>query len=200
MLADSCRLGRDAVDGRLTLGHALLAQDEPDQAATTFLYALEQAAGMPMPLRVADAFDGLALAAERRGNRQCRQFAATARALRGPRHAVPWGYAALHRVEPARTVPDGWLVDGQATGQAIAAVAAAFASHHDDAASPLDQLTKAERQVAERVADGLTSRQIAEELFLSPRTVDAHLSHIYRKLDIGSRSKLAAMVVDLRSC
>ncbi len=52
--------------------------------------------------------------------------------------------------------------------------------------------------MAERVADGLTSRQIAEELFLSPRTVDAHLSHIYRKLDIGSRAKLAAMVVDLR--
>ena len=84
-------------------------------------------------------------------------------------------------------MPDGWLVDGQATGIAVAAAAAAFASHHDDAASPLDQLTKAERQVAERVADGLTSRQIAEELFLSPRTVDAHLSHIYRKLDIGSR-------------
>ena len=60
-------------------------------------------------------------------------------------------------------------------------------------------LTKAERQVAERVADGKTSRQIAGELFLSPRTVDAHLSHIYRKLDISSRAKLAAMVVELRS-
>ena len=52
--------------------------------------------------------------------------------------------------------------------------------------------------MAERVANGLTSRQIAEELFLSPRTVDAHLSHIYRKLDIGSRAKLAAMIVDAR--
>ena len=52
--------------------------------------------------------------------------------------------------------------------------------------------------MAERVADGLTSRKIAEELFLSPRTVDAHLSHIYRKLDIGSRAKLAVMMADLR--
>ena len=52
--------------------------------------------------------------------------------------------------------------------------------------------------MAERVADGLTSRQIAEELFLSPRTVDAHLSHIYRKLDIGSRARLAALVADRR--
>ena len=198
VLADSCRLGRDAVDGRLTLAHALLAQDEPDQAATTYLYALEQAAAMPMPLRVADAFDGLATIADRRGQRQGRQFAAAARALRAPRFAVPWGYAALDRVEPARSVPDGWIVKGLATPLAIRAAAATFAQDQAPSDSPLDQLTKSERHVAERVADGLTSRQIAEELFLSPRTVDAHLGHIYRKLDIGSRAKLAAMVVDLR--
>ncbi len=200
VLADSCRLGRDAVDGRLTLAHALLAQDEPEQAATTFLYALEQAAAMPMPLRVADAFDGLALAADRRGgSRQARQLAAVARALRAPRLAVPWGYAALKRIDPARTVPDGWIEDGQATSAAIEAAAAVFADHHEETVSALDSLTKAERQVAERVADGKTSRQIAGELFLSPRTVDAHLSHIYRKLDISSRAKLAVMVADLRS-
>ena len=56
----------------------------------------------------------------------------------------------------------------------------------------------AERLVAERVAHGLTSRKIAEELFVSPRTVDAHLTHIYRKLDINSRARLAALVVDHR--
>ncbi|MGI8645032.1 MAG: LuxR C-terminal-related transcriptional regulator [Nocardioides sp.] len=198
VLADSCRLGRDAVDGRLTLAHALLAQGELDQAATTFLYALEQAAAMPMPLRVADVFDGLASVAERRGQRQGRQLAAVARALRVPRYAVPWGCAALDRVEPARTVPAGWVVDGQATDAAMRAAAAVFAQDHQAPDSPIGLLTKAERQVAERVADGLTSRQIAAELFLSPRTVDAHLGHIYRKLDIGSRAKLAAMVVDLR--
>ena len=64
--------------------------------------------------------------------------------------------------------------------------------------SVLDGLTAAERQVAERVAHGLTSRQIAEELFVSPRTVDAHLTHIYRKLDINTRARLAALVVDSR--
>jgi DNA helicase-2/ATP-dependent DNA helicase PcrA len=61
-----------------------------------------------------------------------------------------------------------------------------------------DALTAAERQVADRVAHGLTSRQIAEELFVSPRTVDAHLTHIYRKLDINTRARLAALVVDNR--
>lgn len=198
VLADSCRLGRDAVDGRLALAHVLLAQDEPEQAATTFLYALEQAATMPMPLRMADAFDGLAQVAERRDLRQARQLAALARALRSPRHAVPWGYAVQHRIEPARSLPDGWVVDGHATSEAVRAVAAMFSEDPTPADSAIDLLTKAERAVAERVADGLTSRRIAEELFLSPRTVDAHLSHIYRKLDIGSRAKLAAMVADLR--
>ena len=198
VLADSCRLGRDAVDGRLTLAHALLAQDELDQAATTFLFALEQAAAMPMPLRVADAFDGLARVAEGRDLRRARQFAAAARALRAPRYAVPWGYAVHHRVEPARSVPEGWIVDGHATPEAVRATAAVFAAEPATAESPIDLLTKAERAVGERVADGLTSRQIAEELFLSPRTVDAHLSHIYRKLDISSRAKLAVMMADLR--
>jgi len=60
----------------------------------------------------------------------------------------------------------------------------------------LDSLTAAERLVAERVAGGLTSRKIAEELFVSPRTVDAHLTHIYRKLDITSRSRLAVMMIE----
>ena len=52
--------------------------------------------------------------------------------------------------------------------------------------------------MADLVADGLTSRQIATELFVSPRTIDAHLTHIYRKLDINSRARLAALVVDHR--
>jgi DNA-binding NarL/FixJ family response regulator len=51
--------------------------------------------------------------------------------------------------------------------------------------------------VAELVAEGLTSRQIAEQLFVSPRTVDAHLSHIFRKLEIASRAKLAALMAEV---
>jgi DNA-binding CsgD family transcriptional regulator len=43
----------------------------------------------------------------------------------------------------------------------------------------------------------LTSRRIAEQLFVSPRTVDAHLSHIFRKLEIGTRAKLAALMAEM---
>lgn len=54
-------------------------------------------------------------------------------------------------------------------------------------------LTRRERQVAELVARGLTSRLIAEQLFLSPRTVDTHLANIYAKLQVSSRAALATL-------
>ena len=53
------------------------------------------------------------------------------------------------------------------------------------------RLTEAERSVAELVADGYTNREAATTLFLSPHTVDYHLRHIFRKLDISSRIELA---------
>ncbi|MDQ2675550.1 MAG: LuxR C-terminal-related transcriptional regulator, partial [Actinomycetota bacterium] len=56
--------------------------------------------------------------------------------------------------------------------------------------SGVDALTAAERRVAEMAAEGLANREIAETLFLSTRTVENHLSRVYRKLDISSRSGL----------
>jgi non-specific serine/threonine protein kinase len=53
------------------------------------------------------------------------------------------------------------------------------------------RLTAREREIAVLVADGLTNKQIAEKLFISRRTVDAHLEHIFGKLGITSRVMLA---------
>ncbi|QMU73247.1 LuxR C-terminal-related transcriptional regulator [Streptacidiphilus sp. P02-A3a] len=55
-------------------------------------------------------------------------------------------------------------------------------------------LTPAERQVADLAAEGLTNREIGERLFSSPRTVQAHLSHVFAKLGINSRKLLAAEI------
>jgi DNA-binding CsgD family transcriptional regulator len=55
-----------------------------------------------------------------------------------------------------------------------------------------DELTQAERRVAEAAASGMTNREVAATLFLSPKTVEAHLSSAYRKLGIGSRAELGA--------
>jgi DNA-binding CsgD family transcriptional regulator len=53
-----------------------------------------------------------------------------------------------------------------------------------------DQLTHQERRVAELIIDGATYREAAEGLFLSPRTIEAHLRQIYRKLRVRSRTEL----------
>jgi ATP/maltotriose-dependent transcriptional regulator MalT len=53
-------------------------------------------------------------------------------------------------------------------------------------------LTVSERRVARMAADGLTNRQIAHELVVTVKAVEWHLSHVYRKLGISSRSMLAS--------
>ena len=54
-----------------------------------------------------------------------------------------------------------------------------------------DSLTPRERRVGELAAKGLTTRAIAELLFVTPKTVEYHLRHVYQKLGITSRSQIA---------
>jgi DNA-binding CsgD family transcriptional regulator len=56
-------------------------------------------------------------------------------------------------------------------------------------------LTSAEMFVVRRVAAGLTNREVAEELFVSPHTVSTHLRHAYRKLSINSRVELTRIAL-----
>ena len=55
-----------------------------------------------------------------------------------------------------------------------------------------ESLSPAELRVVQLVAEGLTNPQIGERLFISPRTVQAHLSHVFAKLAVSSRAELAA--------
>ncbi|MGM7670303.1 helix-turn-helix transcriptional regulator [Microbacterium sp. A93] len=57
-------------------------------------------------------------------------------------------------------------------------------------AQPTDELTSQERHIARLVATGATSREVGGQLFLSPRTIEAHLRNIFRKLGITSRRQL----------
>ena len=59
-------------------------------------------------------------------------------------------------------------------------------------ASPVSQLTPRELQIAVLLAEGRTTRQVASALFLSPKTVEYHLRHVYTKFAIDSRAELAA--------
>jgi DNA-binding CsgD family transcriptional regulator len=54
-----------------------------------------------------------------------------------------------------------------------------------------ESLTPAERDVIRLVCDGLANKEIATRLFVSPKTVQAHLTHVYTKLGLSSRVQLA---------
>jgi DNA-binding CsgD family transcriptional regulator len=102
------------------------------------------------------------------------------------RRARQWG-PARRRLEEAAAIfrdmgAELWL--GQAQAE-LARVAARPPAERDG-------LSATERQVADLVATGLTNRQIADALFQSPKTVEAHLTRIYRKLGVRSRAALVA--------
>ena len=59
-----------------------------------------------------------------------------------------------------------------------------------------DELTPQELKIALLVAQGLTNREVAASLFLSPKTIEHHLSAIYRKLGIRSRTELVRHLAD----
>ena len=59
------------------------------------------------------------------------------------------------------------------------------------ALSGVESLTPSERRVAHLAAEGHTNREIAQALFVTQRTVEVHLTSVYRKLTINSRLQLA---------
>jgi ATP/maltotriose-dependent transcriptional regulator MalT len=75
------------------------------------------------------------------------------------------------------------------------AVALARGESRGVAAAGPKPLTRREREIAGLVATGLGNREIAVRLFLSKRTVDSHIEHIFGKLDITSRAQLANWVL-----
>jgi DNA-binding CsgD family transcriptional regulator len=60
-----------------------------------------------------------------------------------------------------------------------------------------DQLTPQERHIARLLAEGKTTREAAAAIFVSPKTIEYHLRHVYRKLGISSRDELAAKLAEV---
>ncbi|MBS1677331.1 MAG: helix-turn-helix domain-containing protein [Actinobacteria bacterium] len=84
----------------------------------------------------------------------------------------------------ARAVAESALAELRATG----------ARPRRAAFSGVDSLTPAELRVARLAAEGLTNREIAGELFVTAKTVQTHLSSVYRKLDAASREELPGLL------
>jgi DNA-binding CsgD family transcriptional regulator len=60
-------------------------------------------------------------------------------------------------------------------------------------------LTQREYEIARKVAAGLTNPEIARELFLSPKTISAHVEHILAKLNVARRAEIAAWASSIRA-
>jgi serine/threonine-protein kinase len=97
--------------------------------------------------------------------------------------------AALERVAAGETVVDPALV-AQLVGRA-----------RDD--DPLDELTEREREVLALMAEGLTDRGISERLYVTPKTIETHIRHIFCKLGIPAtpahNRRVHAVLAYLRS-
>lgn len=86
----------------------------------------------------------------------------------------------------------------QIAEQARTELVAAGAKPRRDAITGRDALTASELRVAQLAAEGKTNREIAQLLFITTKTASAHLSRVYRKLDVTRRSQLAEALLTSR--
>jgi DNA-binding CsgD family transcriptional regulator len=185
--ADSARLAREhlalaervGTAGAIGAGLRALALTVPRAQAIALLErAVAILARSPMRLEHARALHDLGAALRRAGHR---------REARDPlRHALD-------------LADRGGLV--RLARRARKELSAAGARPRRAALSGAAALTAAEHRVAALAAAGHTNREIAQELFVTQRTVETHLSHAFQKLDIHSRDRLAAALwpVDLEA-
>ena len=94
------------------------------------------------------------------------------------------------RLRSALTVFDDLGADGWAE-QAGAELKATGERARRRNPSTIDDLTPQETTVARLVATGLTNREVASRLFLSPKTIETHLAHVFRKTGVRTRAELA---------
>jgi DNA-binding CsgD family transcriptional regulator/tetratricopeptide (TPR) repeat protein len=129
------------------------------------------------PLAVAAALEDAALTGRGTADDE------TVRSLAGEALSIVAGIGARRACERIRQALGEWVT----------------APPPEPEASPcLPQLTPAERRVAVQVGAGLTNSEVAEILFISRHTVDAHLRNIFAKLHLRRRAELAALVA--REC
>ena len=161
---DARRLGRDRVLAHITRarGQVAAARGEVDLALATLEQAVAEADTVTDPFGRARAL--LALGLTRRRARQ----------KRGAREAIEASLAGFESLGAALWAGRAQAELGRIGGR-----------------TREQGLTAAERRVAALVAEGRTNREVAAALFLGERTVATHLTHIYAKLGVRTRTELA---------
>jgi DNA-binding CsgD family transcriptional regulator len=188
------------------LGHVMLAFDEPARANDYFHQALNVRVRLGNVLGVAECLEGFAGALVNDQPRRAVVLLGAAAELRERAGApVPASEQARYDLlqERARQQqPEESFVAAWAAGRALtmqAAIELATQPEPPQLKPPAadtedhsgDPLTRRERQIARLVALGRSNREVAEELVVGVRTVETHLEHIFRKLEVQTRSQVA---------
>jgi DNA-binding CsgD family transcriptional regulator len=194
------------------LGDLARARGDLDAALSRYRESLELAQKSGVLLRAANALDGVVGVAAARGDaeRAVRLYGATAALRERLGAALPPYERLVHEqnLAAARASLGPAAFDAAwAAGAALpleAAVAEALAddtSAEAAGAAPatpdpaLAELTQREREVLALLAQGHSNREIGERLFISPRTVNFHVTNLLAKLELDSRAGAAAFAV-----
>jgi DNA-binding NarL/FixJ family response regulator len=157
---------------QISLGVALrargLVQDDPSVAQASLQASVTALEGQDAPLELAKTLADLGSLQRRQGQR---------RAARKPLRRA---------LDLASRCPATALEQ-----HVLAELAAAGARPRNTKISGASALTPSEQRIARLAADGYTNREIAEQLFLTQNTVAWHLKHVFRKLEVDSRTTLA---------
>jgi len=184
----------------MTRARVAIAQGEPVQAERDAHDALAIAAEIEAHLVVSDTLECLAtLAGDANSHREAARLFGAAHAIRqriGEMRFKIWeaGYeasvAALRDAMGEQDFDSAWVEGaGLSTEEAIA-YAQRGRGERKRPTSGWGALTPTERDVVRLVSEGLGNKDIATRLFVSPRTVQSHLTHVYTKLGLTSRVQL----------
>jgi len=178
-----------------------LAQDEPDQAERDAHDALACATEFDAQLGISDALECLAaLAGEAGSHREAARVFGAAHAIRQRTGVVRFkvwdaGYedsvAQLRDAMGQDDFESAWSEGAALSTEEAIAYAQRGRGERKRPSSGWGSLTPAERDVVRLVSEGLGNNDIATRLFVSPRTVQTHLTHVYTKLGLTSRVQLA---------
>lgn len=177
-----------------------IAQDDNQQAERDAHAALVAAAEVGAQLGVPDTLDCLAVLAYKTGSlpEAARLFGA-ADGIRRRTGEVRFrifqadhdaAVDALRNAIGLRAFEEAWAEGAELSTDEAIAHASRGRSERKRPSSGWESLTPAEHDVVRLVCEGLGNKEAAARLFVSPRTVQAHLSHIYTKLGISTRVQL----------
>lgn len=208
MLTEALALARATGDKRAiagalsALGALEVTEGRHQEAVQCYLEALELRHKVGAAARVADSLETVAGAAGSIGDLDyAARLLGAAEALRqrngyarkpGPQKYYDAHVAVITAGLGAQDFEAAWVEGARMSMAGAVAYARRGRTNRRGASEGWPSLTSTQRQVAELVTEGLTNAQIAERLFVSPRTVAAHVGKIFAKLHISSRSQVAS--------